>query len=280
MGEGVKEKICFDMWRSCESWGVCVRACVRACKVIVSFLSLFITVTVVSLFLLYPSFLLVFWLCLRKINTQKKIPLNILSRQTATKVTQYLCSRYAQRLPSATQSPWLQESLVQQRRHFSAIWLGWQSQPPAQNTTVGGIHPRLANTPFWDVSISTFFQRGKSEKSRQVSKPLMWQWTLWSASVDAHLPAFSIWSLAEKLLGKLTQRRLCACRTERQLPCTYQPRAVTCSSKKQFRSSRHQSANSLSKPPTPSLTVPRLGGRHSFRACADRSKLCWKYRTE
>ena len=79
-----------------------VSVCVRACRVIVSFLSLFITVTVVSLFLLYPSFLFVFWLSTenKPTGTQKKIPLNILSRQTATKVTQYLCSRYAHRLPS------------------------------------------------------------------------------------------------------------------------------------------------------------------------------------
>ena len=61
--------------------------------------------TCVFLFLLY-----VFWLCVRKIKTQKKIPLSTLGRQTATKVTQYLWSRYARRIPSATQSPWLQKN--------------------------------------------------------------------------------------------------------------------------------------------------------------------------
>ena len=62
-----------------------VHVCVCACKV--TDLS---QVTCVFLFLLYRSFLLVFWLCVRKIKTQKKIPLSTLGRQTATNVTQYL----------------------------------------------------------------------------------------------------------------------------------------------------------------------------------------------
>ena len=126
-----------------------VRARVRACKVSVSFLSLFITVTVVSfLFLLYRSFLLVFWLCLRKINTQKKISLNILSTQTATKVTQYLCSRYAQRFPSARQSPWLQKNSGPPEITFlpsdSVDDLSHQRRIQQRH----GIHHRLANTSF------------------------------------------------------------------------------------------------------------------------------------